>query len=329
MNAVILDKDNQLINANVDLPPLKSNEVKIKIIASAINPIDYQMRENEFERRYLYSPILGREGAGIITDKGSEVSEYAIGDEVFFACGSMGSNGTYAASIQLPAGLIAPKPKNISFEQAAALPTAGITALQVFDRATINPQDHIFLTGASGGVGLFVLKLLLANGIKNIMATAGSMSIEKLHQLGLQKDSIINYRKENLTEIIMRRSNQQGIDVAIDAVGQRLSEVAAAVLKPYGTYIDFTHFTTAAARDQLFSSAAQIINISNFIHAQKLNYPYFKNGLDRIRHNIEQEIIQPAPIYLIGKLSPETIEKGHLMLKNNQTQGNKLIIQNQ
>lgn len=329
MNAVILDRDNQLINANVDLPPLKSNEVKIKIIASAINPIDYQMRENEFERRYLYSPILGREGAGIITDKGSEVSEYAIGDEVFFACGSMGSNGTYAASIQLPAGLIAPKPKNISFEQAAALPTAGITALQVFDRATINPQDHIFLTGASGGVGLFVLKLLLANGIKNIMATAGSMSIEKLHQLGLQKDSIINYRKENLTEIIMRRSNQQGIDVAIDAVGQRLSEVAAAVLKPYGTYIDITHFTTAAARDQLFSSAAQIINISNFIHAQKLNYPYFKNGLDRIRHNIEQEIIQPAPIYLIGKLSPETIEKGHLMLKNNQTQGNKLIIQNQ
>ncbi|WP_312716968.1 hypothetical protein, partial [Sphingobacterium multivorum] len=77
------------------------------------------------------------------------------------------------------------------------------------------------------------------------------------------------------------------------------------------------------------SSAAQIINISNFIHAQRLNYPYFKKGLDRIRHTIEQEIIQPAPIYLIGNLSPETIEKGHLMLKNNQTQGNKLIIQNQ
>ncbi|QMV68917.1 NADP-dependent oxidoreductase [Sphingobacterium paramultivorum] len=330
MNAVILDQDNQLINVNVDLPEVKPNEVKIKIIASAINPIDYQMRENEFERRYLYSPILGREGAGIITDKGSDVSEYAIGDEVFFACGSMGSNGTYAAYIQLPAGLVAPKPKNISFEQAAALPTAGITALQVFDRATINPQDHIFLTGASGGVGLFVLKLLLANGIKNIVATAGSMSsIEKLHQLGLQKDSIINYRKENLTEIIKRRSNQQGIDVAIDAVGQHLSEVAAAVLKPYGTYIDITHFTTTAARDQLFSSAAQIINISNFTHAQRLNYPYFKNGLDRIRHSIEQEIIQPAPIYLIGDLSAETIEKGHLMLKNNQTQGNKLIIQNQ
>ncbi|HAE67978.1 MAG TPA: NADP-dependent oxidoreductase, partial [Sphingobacterium sp.] len=183
----------------------------------------------------------------------------------------MGSNGTYAAYIQLPAGLVAPKPKNISFEQAAALPTAGITALQVFDRAAINPQDHIFLTGASGGVGLFALKLLLANGIKNIVATAGSMgSIEKLRQLGLQKDSVINYRNENLTEIIKLKSNQQGIDVAIDAVGQHLSEVAAAVLKPYGTYIDITHFTTAAARDQLFSSAAQIINISNFIHAQRL-----------------------------------------------------------
>jgi len=118
-------------------------------------------------------------------------------------------------------------------------------------------------------VGLFVLKLLLANGIKNIVATAGSMSrIEKLHQLGLPKDSIINYRKENLTEIIKRRSNQQGINVAIDAVGQHLSEVAAAVLKPYGTYIDITHFTTAAARDQLFSSAAQIINIQLYPRAK-------------------------------------------------------------
>ncbi len=101
------------------------------------------------------------------------------------------------------------------------------------------------------------------------MATAGSMSrIEKLHQLGLPKDSIINYRKENLTEIIKRRSNQQGINVAIDAVGQHLSEVAAAVLKPYGTYIDITHFTTAAARDQLFSSAAQIINIQLYPRAK-------------------------------------------------------------
>ncbi|SPZ83769.1 Uncharacterised protein [Sphingobacterium multivorum] len=62
MNAVILDKDNQLINAEVELPQLKSNEVKIKILASALNPIDYQMRENEFERRYIFSPILGREG---------------------------------------------------------------------------------------------------------------------------------------------------------------------------------------------------------------------------------------------------------------------------
>ncbi|MGJ1325606.1 alcohol dehydrogenase catalytic domain-containing protein [Sphingobacterium multivorum] len=106
MNAVILDQDNQLINAEVTLPQMKPNEVKIKIIASAINPIDYQMRENEFERRYLYSPILGREGAGIITDKGSEVSEYTIGDAVFFACGSMGSNGTYSASFSYqPASL--------------------------------------------------------------------------------------------------------------------------------------------------------------------------------------------------------------------------------
>jgi NADPH:quinone reductase-like Zn-dependent oxidoreductase len=132
----------------------------------------------------------------------------------------MGSNRTYAAYIHLPAGLVAPKPKNISFEQAAALPTLASPHYR-FSTEQQLIRKTIFSNRRVRG-RLFVLKLLLANGIKNIVATAGSMSsIEKLHQLGLQKtaSSII---EKNLTEIIKRRSNQQGINVAIDAVGQHL-----------------------------------------------------------------------------------------------------------
>jgi len=329
MNAVILNEKNQLVNAKVVLRQLKSQEIKIRIIASALNPIDYQMRENEYERRYIFSPILGREGAGVVTEVGSEVIDFLIGDEVFFACGSMGSNGTYSDYILLPAALVALKPKNISFEQAAALPTSGITALQVFDRASITPPDQVFLTGASGGVGLFVLKLLLANGINNIIATAGNAtSFERLHQLGLNTDNIIDYKQYNLIEILKNKINNQGFDFSIDAVGHALSETSAVVLKPYGCYIDITHFTTTSARDTLFSSAAKIINISNFIHAQNLNYTYFKQVLNRITTYIEQETILPMPIHPIGDLTSETIEKGHQLLKNNKTEGYKLILHN-
>lgn len=329
MHAVILNKNNQLINAEVALRQLKPQEIKIRIIASALNPIDYQMRENEYERRYLFSPILGREGAGIITEIGSEVIDFVIGDEVFFACGSMGSNGTYSEYILLPAGLAARKPKNVTFEQAAALPTSGITALQAFDRAAITAPDKVFLTGASGGVGLFLLKLLLANGIKNIIVTAGNaISMERLHQLELTNDNIIDYKQDNLIDILKSKIHNRGFDFCVDAVGNALSETAAAVLKPYGCYIDVTHFTTASARDMLFSSAAKIINISNFIHAQNLNYIYFKQALNRITDYIEREIIQSPPIYPIGGLTSETIEKGHQLLKKNRTEGHKLIIHN-
>ncbi len=329
MKAVILDENNQLINAEVALRQLKPEEIKIRIIASALNPIDYQMRENEYERRYLFSPILGREGAGIVTDVGSEVIDFVIGDEVYFACGSMGSNGTYSEYILLPAALAARKPKNVTFEQAAAIPTSGITALQVFDRAAITAPDKVFLTGASGGVGLFLLKLLLANGIKNIIVTAGNaIGIERLHQLGLTNDNIIDYKQDNLIDLLKNKIHNQRFDFCIDAVGNTLSEVAAAVLKPYGCYIDITHFTTTSARDTLFSSAAKIINISNFIHAQNLNYIYFKQALNRLTNYIEEEIIQAVPIYPIGGLTSETIEKGHQLLKNNKTEGHKLIIHN-
>jgi len=329
MNAVILSENNQLINAEVVLRQLKPEEVKIKIIASALNPIDYQMRENEYERKYMFSPILGREGAGIITEIGSGVIDFVIGDEVYFACGSMGSNGTYSEYILLAAALVAPKPKNISFEQAAALPTSGITALQVFDRAPITASDQVFLTGASGGVGLFILKLLLVNGIKNIMATAGNTtSIQRLRELGLNNENIVDYKQGNLIEILKNKMNNHGFDFCIDAVGHALSETSATLLKPHGCYIDITHFTTASARDTLFSSAAKIINISNFIHAQNLNYTYFKQALNRIANYIEQKIIQPMPIYPIGGLTSETIEKGHQLLKNNKTEGYKLILHN-
>jgi len=330
MKAIILNENNELKDENIDLRSVLSHEVKIKIIASGFNPIDYQMRENKHEKKYLFSNILGREGSGIIFETGENVTDLKIGDEVFFVCGSMGSNGTYAEEIILPQAIVAKKPNSILFEEAAGLPSVGITALQIFYRVDWNNIESVLITGASGGVGNFVLRLILGNLNKKIVVTAGNQeSINQLIEIGLKENQIINYKQENLTEKILEINQNQKFDLVIDAVGHQLSEISADVLKANGIYANVTHFITSKASDSLFGIGTTILNISNFIYAKEKNYNHFRTSLNQIKQYIDDGTIKSLPIDIVGGLSSETAEKAQQLLKNNQTQGKKLIMQNQ
>jgi len=330
MKAIILNENNELKDENIDLRSVLSHEVKIKIIASGFNPIDYQMRENKHEKKYLFSNILGREGSGIIIETGENVTDLKIGDEVFFVCGSMGSNGTYAEEIILPQAIVAKKPNSILFEEAAGLPSVGITALQIFYRVDWNNIESVLITGASGGVGNFVLRLILGNLNKKIVVTAGNQeSINQLIEIGLKENQIINYKQENLTEKILEINQNQKFDLVIDAVGHQLSEISADVLKANGIYANVTHFITSKASDSLFGIGTTILNISNFIYAKEKNYNHFRTSLNQIKQYIDDGTIKSLPIDIVGGLSSETAEKAQQLLKNNQTQGKKLIMQNQ
>ncbi|KFC19935.1 zinc-binding alcohol dehydrogenase family protein [Chryseobacterium sp. FH1] len=330
MKAIILDDNNQLKDETVTLRPINPEEVRIKILASGFNPIDYQMRENEHEKRYLFSNILGREGSGIIVETGQNVNLLKIDDEVFFVCGSMGSNRTYAEEIILPQAIVAKKPTSISFEETAGLPSIGITALQIFNRVDWNQIENVVITGASGGVGNFVLRLILGNLNKKIVVTAGNQeSIKQLIEIGLNENQIVNYNQDNLAEKILEINQNQKFDLVIDAVGHQLSEISADVLKANGIYANVTHFITPKASDSLFGVGATILNISNFIYAKEKNYNHFRKSLNQIKQYIDDGKVKSLPIKIIGGLSSETAEKAQQLLKNNQTQGKKLIMQNQ
>ncbi len=330
MKAIILNKNNELKDENIDLRPISTHEVKVKIIASGFNPIDYQMRENEHERQYLFSPILGREGSGIIIEIGKNVNDFKVGDEVFFACGSMGSNGTYAEEIILPEAIVAKKPNSITFEESAGLPSIGITAFQIFNRVDWNQIEKILITGASGGVGNFILRILLGKFSKKIIITAGNKeSIQQLIQIGINANQIINYKQENLADKILEINQNQKFDIVIDAVGMQFSEISAEVLKANGIYVNITHFITPKANDLLFGIGATILNISNFIYAQEKQYDYFRSSLNQIRELIDSKIIQPLPIKIVGGLFAKTAEEAKQVLKDNKTQGKKLIMKNQ
>lgn len=327
MKAIILNKNFQLENNVVQKPHPKSNDVLIQIKASGFNPIDYQMLENELERKLISSPILGRELSGTVVEIGSNVTEFKIGDEVYCGSGSMGSNGSYAEYIAVPEAIVALKPKNISFEQAAAIPSVGMTALQIFDRLSLSHEDTVLITGAAGGVGSFLIKLMLANNYSQITATVGSEENKNaLLNMGLKNHQIVNYKEENLVENILKSNNNTLFDIGVDLVGNYMAERTADLLKINGTYVDVTALTSQESREMLFNKGNIIMNISNYAHGLSKNYGYYKNSLNEISRLIENKMIQPPQYKTIGDLSLETVLRAHSLLKNNQTQGNKLIM---
>lgn len=327
MRAVILNKNGKLEDGFAEQPKPKNNEVLIQIKASGFNPIDYQMLENDLERKLISSPILGRELSGIVVAKGSEVTAFNIGDEVYCGSGSMGSNGTYAEYIAVPEAIVSFKPKNISFEQAAAIPSAGLTSLQIYNRLKLNPDNTVLVTGATGGVGSFLIKLLLAHNIRQVIATVGSEENRQiLLRLGLKDHQIINYKEKNLIENIVKANNDKPFEYGIDLVGNYMSEVTAEVLKINGTYVDVTALVTKDAHEALFNKGTLIMNISNYTYGMVKKYEYYKNSLLEIKKLIENETILPPQHKIVGNLSLETVLQAHSILKNNQTQGHKLIM---
>lgn len=329
MKAVILNKDFRLENGFVEKPQPKNNEILIQIKASGFNPIDYQMLENELERKLISSPILGRELSGIVVEKGADVTLFNIGDEVFCGSGSMGSNGTYAEYISVPEVIVALKPKNISFEQAASIPSAGLTSLQIFKRLNLQPEQTIFISGAAGGVGSFLIKILLAHQIDNFIATVGSdENKQMLINMGVKDHQIVNYKEENLVENILKANHHQPFDIGIDLVGNYMAEVTAEILKINGTYVDVTALVTKEAHELLFNKGTVIMNISNYAYSMIKKYDYYKNSLEEIAALIERGSMIPSQYKVMGNLSLETVLQAHSILKNNQTQGHKLIMKN-
>lgn len=327
MKAIVLNEKFQLGEAEIEKPEPKSHEVLIQIKASGFNPIDYQMMENELERKLLKSPVLGREISGVVVEKGADVHQFNVGDEVYCGSGSMGSNGSYAEYVAVPEVIVALKPKNSSFEQAAGIPSAGLTALQIFNRLKLNHADSVLVTGAAGGVGSFVIKFLMANHFQKITATVGSEENRQiLLGLGLKSDQIINYKEENLTKNLLKANNEQLFDFGIDLVGNYMSEITADVLKINGMYADVTALVTKDSHETLFNKGTVIMNISNYSYSMNKDYHYYKGSLEEISRLIENETISPPNYKTIGNLSLDTVLKAHSILKNNQTQGHKLIM---
>ena len=332
MKAVVLKAFGGVENfvlQEVQDPVIKEDEILVRIKACSFNPADYQIRQGGPEANAVKSMILGRDLSGIVMDKGKAVQDFGVGDEVIAYSSIMGSNGSNAEYIALPANIVGKKPANLSFEQAAAIPVVGLTALQTIQQCSIKPSHAVFLTGGSGGVGTFFLHLSRYFGIEKIVTTYGSEeSREHLLKNGLEPEQMINYREDDLIEKILRYNDHKAFDVCIDYAGGRISETAAEVLKIGGTFGDITFLGTEESRTTLFNKSATLQNIAIYANALTNDHALrskFGENLNFLTKLFEKQLLEPMPVVEVGEFSVEAVQKGHTILENNAAKG-KLVM---
>ncbi len=237
MKAYQLDREQKLIQIEKSIPPYKSNEVLIRVRAASLNYRDIMVVNGAYGSKTEINPIAPlSDGAGEIVEVGSEVSRLKKGDRVVAAfmpgwidgelteekqstsLGGGNVSGMLSEFVALPASAVLKIPKHLSFEEAASLPCAGVTAwYALFEGAKVQPGMTILLLG-TGGVSMFALQFAKLAGAKVIITSSSDEKLKRARELGA--DETINYKTyPNWSEKVRELTNGRGVDHAVEVGG--------------------------------------------------------------------------------------------------------------
>lgn len=216
----------------VPIPAPGEGEVLVRVEASSLNALDWHFLTgtpylirltNGFRRPKRKTP--GADVAGIIVAVGPDVGDLHVGDAVFGEC----EGGGCASLAAVSSGAVVAKPSGVSFDQAAATPVAGLTALQALrTHAQVQPGERVLINGAAGGVGTFAVQIAKALGAE-VTAVCSTRNVEMVASLGVAE--VVDYTTDDFTEGGAR------FDVMIDNVGNRTPAECLSVLHPDGRYV--------------------------------------------------------------------------------------------
>lgn len=226
-------------------PHIGADAVVVKVAAASLNPVDYKIREGYLRGLMdAHFPVVPAwDVSGTVVKAGLDTPELQVGDEVLaYARKDVVQDGTLAEYVAVPVRTAAKKPAGLSFEEAAALPLAGLTALQSIRRAGLAEGDTVLVHAAAGGVGSIAVQLAVHAGAR-VVGTASAGNHDYLRSLGAEP---VAYG-DGLVEAA-RAAAPDGFDVILDYVGGQAVETAPALLRPGGT---IASITDARARDEL------------------------------------------------------------------------------
>ena len=215
---------------DVPVPEPIPTEVQVRVHAAGVNPVDFKTRQGRGMASVLGAPPLriGWDVAGVVSAIGAGVTRFRVGDEVFGMPWFPRQAGAYAEYVTAPSRHFAPKPAVLSFEQAAALPLAGLTAWQaIVDTVRLQSGDDVLVHGAAGGVGHLAVQIARARGA-NVFATARAEQAAMLTMLGVERS--FDYREERF------ELELSDLDAVIDTTG-RSGAASLEAMRPGGILV--------------------------------------------------------------------------------------------
>jgi len=215
---------------DVPQPEPKQDQLRIRVIAAGVNPVDGMIRSGMFDKEghRAFPVILGGDISGVVERVGSNITKFKSGDPVF-AYVSLDNSGGYAQYAVVTEREAAPKPKSLTYVEAAAVPIVALTAWQaLIDTAKLKAGQTVLIHGGSGGVGSFAIQIAKAHGAK-VIATASAANQELLKQLGA--DVAIDYTKQNFENVA------KDVDVVLDSIGKDTLARSYGVVKKGGIIV--------------------------------------------------------------------------------------------
>ena len=269
-------------------PAPRENEVLVRVCAASVNPLDWHFMRGEprigrmvFGMARPRDTRLGRDAAGVVEAVGRDVTKLKPGEEVYGAC-----RGAFAEFACGSERALAGKPKNLSFEQAAAIPIAAITALQgLRNKGKVRRGERVLINGASGGVGTFAVQIAKALGA-NVTGVCSTRNVELVRSLGA--DEVVDYKQADFTQ------SAEPYDVLMDCIGNHSVADCARAMARGGRYVGIggSDYTVGAMLGRMAASLSRSIFTSRQFGMMmaKMN----RDDLDVLREMAEAGKVTPV-----------------------------------
>ena len=236
MQAVVLPQfgDAELFEIqDIERPTPGPGEVLVRVVASGTNPVDTKLRAGGSWAGLNPPVVLGYDAAGIVEEVGPGVTDFQAGDEVYYTPEIFGNQrGSYAEYNVARADIMAKKPANLSFTDAAAIPLAGGTAWEAITRRLqLQPGETVLIQAGAGGVGSFAVQFARAAGAR-VLATASTENQETLRELGAHVP--IDYTTEDFVEIAKEETGGRGVDAVLEIAGENRVARSLPAMRPFG-----------------------------------------------------------------------------------------------
>ena len=292
---------------DVTVPVVGPRQVRVRVHATAINPLDYQIRRGDYADDVPLPAIIGHDISGVVEEKGANVTEVDIGDEVYYTPRIFGGPGSYAEQHVADVELVARKPHNINHLQAASLTLVGGTVWEALvARAQLAVHETILIHGGAGGVGTVAIQLAKAMGAR-VIATARRNNHDFVRSLGA--DEVIDHTSDDYVSAVTDLTRGQGVNVVFDTIGGDTLTRSPLALADAGRVV----------------SIVDIAQPQNLIEAWGKNAAYHfvftrqnRGKLDALTNLVERGLIKPV----IGAVLPlARIGEAHELLEGGGSRG--------